>query len=68
MFRADLSYGEDEVLIVEADGLGGATLRVVESNYPVDYFTREERAFSTETEAVKSAATLLHECNQPTRR
>ncbi len=58
LFRADLSYGDDEVALVEADGLGGATLRVVEGNYPVDFFTHEERAFPTETEAVSAAEAL----------
>ena len=61
LFRADLSYGDDEVVLVEADGFGGAVLRVVEGNYPVDYLTREERAFSTEAEA-EVAATAL--CSQ----
>jgi hypothetical protein len=59
LYRADVSYGDDEVAYVEADGLGGAVLRVVEGNYPVDYFTREEKAFSTEAEAVRAAEALL---------
>jgi hypothetical protein len=55
LYRADVSYGDDEVALVEADGLGGAVLRVVEGNYPVDYLTRSENAFSTEAEAVRAA-------------
>ena len=55
LYRADVSYGDDEVALVEADGLGGAVLLVVEGNYPVDYHTREEKAFSTEAEAVRAA-------------
>jgi hypothetical protein len=55
LYRADLSYGDDEFVVVEADGFGGASLRVVEGNYPVDFFTRQEMAFSTEAEAVKNA-------------
>jgi hypothetical protein len=58
LFRADLSYGDDEVALVEADGLGGATLRIVEGNYPVDFFTHEELAFPTETAAVNAAEDL----------
>jgi len=58
LFRADLSYGDDEVVLVEADGLGGAVLRVVEGNYPVDYNTREEKSFLTEIEAVSAARAL----------
>ena len=55
LYRADVSYGDDEVALVEADGLGGAVLRVVEGNYPVDFYTREEKQFSTEAEAVRAA-------------
>ena len=55
LYRADASYGDDEVALVEADGLGGAVLRVVEGKYPVDYYTREEKEFSTESEAVRAA-------------
>jgi hypothetical protein len=58
LYRADVSYGDDEVALVEADGLGGAVLRVVEGNYPVDYLTRSEKAFSTEAVAVRAAETL----------
>ena len=58
LYRADMSYGDDEIALVEADGFGGAVLRVVEGNYPVDYNTREEKSFSTEAEAVSKAEAL----------
>ena len=58
LFRADLSYGDDDVALVEADGFGGASLCVVEGNYPVDFFTREERVFATEFDAVVAAEAL----------
>jgi len=58
LFRENLSYSEHEVALVEADGFGGGVLRVVEGNYPVDYFTREESAFSTEAEAEIAAVAL----------
>ena len=58
VFRAELSYGDDEVVLVEADGFGGGVLRVVEGNYPVDYVTRQERVFATEDEAEEAAAAL----------
>ncbi len=61
LFRADLSYGEDEVVLIEADGFGGGVLRIVEGNYPIDYLTREERAFSTEAEAASAADALWSE-------
>jgi hypothetical protein len=56
LFQAQLSYGDDEVVLVEADGFGGGILRVVEVNYPVDYLTHEERIFATEDEAEEVAA------------
>lgn len=51
-------YIDDEVLIVEADGYGGATLSIVEGNYPVDYFTKKFRRFDTEKEAGDAAERL----------
>jgi hypothetical protein len=61
LFRADLSYGDDEVVLVEADGFGGGVLRIVEGNYPVDYLIREERNFPTDEEAIEAAETLQRE-------
>ena len=58
LYRADASYGDDEIIFVEADGFGGATLLVVEGNYPIDFFMHEERRFATEAEAVKAADSL----------
>lgn len=59
LYRAEVSYANDEFIVVEADGLGGAVLRVAEGNYPVDYLTREEHEFATELDAV-SAAESFH--------
>lgn len=64
LFRADLSYGDDEVALVEADGFGGGVLRIVEGNYPVDYLIRDEREFATEEEAIEAAAALRPELFQ----
>jgi hypothetical protein len=58
LFREDLFHVGDRVVVVEADGYGGAVLRVVEGNYPLDYLVREEKAFSTEAEAEDAAETL----------
>jgi hypothetical protein len=55
LYRFDASYCDEEIVLVEADGFGGAVLRVVEGNYPMDYLTREEQAFQTENEAVAAA-------------
>src|SRR5713226_5256031 len=64
LFRADLSYGDDEVVLVEADGFGGGVLRIVEGNYPVDYLIRDKRDFATEDEAIEAAAALKPELFQ----
>jgi hypothetical protein len=45
----------DEIVVVEADGFGGAITRVVEGNYPLDYFTCHEKAFAKEGAAVIAA-------------
>jgi hypothetical protein len=45
----------DDLVVVEADGLGGATTSVVEGNYPVDYVTKFERCFPSEREALAAA-------------
>jgi len=55
LHRFDASHCDEEIIIVEADGYGGAVFRVVEGNYPMDFFTREEQAFPTEAEALRAA-------------
>jgi hypothetical protein len=60
--RVELSRGDDDVLLVEADGFGGGLVRVIEEgNYPVDYMVREEREFSTEEEALQAGVALENE-------
>lgn len=39
IYQAELNLTSDDMLLVEADGFGGATTRVVAGNYPVDYAT-----------------------------
>lgn len=39
------------LIVVEADGFGGATLRVVEGRYPLDHITRFEKWFPNERKA-----------------
>jgi|ERR1035437_4043955 hypothetical protein len=55
LYRFDASYCDEEIIFVEADGFGGAVLRVVEGNYPTDFLTRDEQIFQTEDAAVKAA-------------
>ena len=45
----------DDIVVVEADGLGGATTSVVEGNYPVDYLTKFERFFPSQKQAEAAA-------------
>jgi hypothetical protein len=53
--RFDASHCDEEIILVEADGYGGAVLRVVEGNYPMDFYARKEQAFPTEAEALRAA-------------
>ena len=40
------SNADDELVIVEADGFGGAITKVVEGNYPLDFFTTPRKVIS----------------------
>jgi hypothetical protein len=55
LYRSEVSYGEEECIVVEADGLGGAVLRRVTGRYPTDCLSLEEHEYATEFEAVKAA-------------
>ncbi len=54
-----MSSSEDRILLVEADGFGGAVMQVIEGNYPIDYLIHDERKFSTESEAMAAAESFL---------
>jgi len=45
----------NDVVIVEADGFGGATTSILEGNYPVDYVTKWEKSFPSEQDAEAAA-------------
>jgi hypothetical protein len=49
---------DDSLILVKADGFGGATTSIVEGNYPIDYFTKFEQSFATELEAEQAAEKL----------
>lgn len=49
---------EEEVVVVEADGMGGATTCVVAGNYPIDYITKYEKRFMSEEKAIHKAERL----------
>ncbi len=55
----------NDAVIVEADGFGGATTRVVEGNFPVDYCAKYEKSFETEREAEMAAQQIAGEKRSP---
>ena len=54
-FLASRDGMSDDIVLVEADGLGGATTSVVVGNYPVDYVTRFHKSFPSERDAEVAA-------------
>ena len=68
IFLAPLDEVEDDIVIIEADGFGGATTMVVEGNYPVDYLTKFERSFPSEEEAEAAAEDVAFNGISPRRR
>ena len=59
LFQAPRSIWSATDVVVEADGDGGATLRLVEGNYPADYITHKEQHFQTEDDACEAAEQLI---------
>ena len=59
VYMSSLSAVGDEVVVVEADGFGGAKTSIVEGNYPIDFVIHYEKRFSTEAEAVDAAEKLV---------
>ena len=46
------------MIVVEANGFGGATVSIVEGNYPVDYCTTFEKCYSSEKDAEYAAVAM----------
>ena len=59
IFQAPRSMYSATDVVVEADGIGGAKLLIVEGNYPADYTTHKEQSFETEDEACEAAEQLI---------
>jgi len=59
IFRAAINPVDDEEVIVEADGFGGATLSIIEGNYPIDFLSVRETNFATEAGAIEAAEQLM---------
>lgn len=64
-FLASCNEVGDDIVVVEADGLGGATTSVVDGNYPVDYVTKFERSFPSEREAEAAAEDIAFNAISP---
>jgi len=58
LFQVPQSRWSDNDIVVEADGIGGAKLLVVEGNYPIDYSIKSERKFRSEDAACETAEKL----------
>ena len=59
LYRSSLLVTNNDSVIVEADGFGGATTSIVEGNYPVDYITKVEKWFPSEDLAVDAADEIV---------
>jgi hypothetical protein len=54
-------------VVVEADGFGGATVSIVEGNYPIDYITKFEKSFASEGDAEEAAEAVAFQGAAPDR-
>lgn len=50
---------DDQVVVAEADGFGGAVVKVIEGNYPIDFFTSQEESYSKEADAIEAARSIV---------
>jgi len=62
-----LDVCSDDMVVVESDGFGGATTSVIAGNYPLDYVTKFERFFPSESEAESAAEKLTDHKASPRR-
>ncbi len=58
LWRGSLNSVDPDEIVVEADGLGGATTRQVDGNWPVDCMCVHERKFLTEKDACSFASSV----------
>ncbi len=55
IYQADLESFGDRSVVVEADGFGGATVCIVEGNYPIDFAIHQSKFFTSEEAACGAA-------------
>jgi hypothetical protein len=60
VYKASISIWPERDVVVEADGNGGATLMVIEGNYPIDFVIHDERSFSAEDKACEVADEMVY--------
>ena len=58
IYLAPLDVCPGDTVVVEADGFGGATTRVIEGSYPLDYVTKHEKFYPDEGVATETAEAL----------
>lgn len=59
IYKAFLSAVDDESVVVEADGVGGGKLMVVEGDYPFSFTVIDERSFAIAADAVSEADAMV---------
>lgn len=64
-FLAQRDRVEEETVVVEADGFGGATTSVVVGNYPIDFSVKFEKFFPSEEEAETAGEQIAFEGASP---
>lgn len=55
IYRRLLSISDDDEVLVVSDGLGSATVLVLDGNFPIDFTVRYEREFDSEKAATQAA-------------
>ncbi len=65
LYQALLDDGCEELVVVEADGFGGATASVVEGNYPLEFNIKNTRKFRREQAAINAAMQIVEESVEP---
>jgi hypothetical protein len=60
LFQAPLNHLDDDKVIVEADGLGSCTMRIVQGDFPIDCLVLHERKFDSEAAGVAAAESIIN--------
>lgn len=59
VYMAHIDRASDRAVVVEADGFGGATLIIVDGDYPLDYLAETQKAFASELRAIEAADEIV---------